>query len=191
MKIQTKRTEIAPLNLDELKTIIESRAEFEKMAECNISGLNLPSAYCAELAEMLEQKKDLWLSKSPEYLFHTLWTIIDPELKSIVGLFTFNGKPNVQGEVEVFFSIESPYRRKGYGYEAMRGILKWAAEKDLFKTVLIESDFDNKAAMASLNKLGFRPIPVYEHEQTDSTPSKYYISTAKSRNLDSEELDFD
>ncbi|MFA5649287.1 MAG: GNAT family N-acetyltransferase, partial [Bacteroidales bacterium] len=135
--------------------------------------------------------KDLWLNKSPEYLFHTLWTIIDPELKSIVGLFTFNGKPNVQGEVEVFFSIESPYRRKGYGYEAMRGILKWAAEKDLFKTVLIESDFDNKAAMASLNKLGFRPIPVYEHEQTDSTPSKYYISTAKSRNLDSEELDFD
>ena len=191
MKILTKRTEIAPLGLEELKTIIESRAEFEKMAKCNVSGLSLSSTYCAELREMLEQKKDLWINKSSDYLFHTLWTIIDLELKLIVGLFTFNGKPNAQGEVEVFFSIESPYRRKGYGYEAMQGILKWASERSFFKTVLIEADFDNKAAMSSLNKLGFKPIPVYEHEQTGGTPSKYYINTAKLNSVDSEELDFD
>ena len=191
MKILTKRTEIAPLGLDELKTIIQSRAEFERMVKCNVSGLNLPSAYRAELTEMLEQKDDLWLNKSSEYMFHTLWTMIDRELKAIVGFFTINGKPNAQGEVEVFFTVEQPHQRKGYGYEVMQGILKWASANDLFKTVFIEADFDNKAAMASLKKLGFRQVLEYDEDHSVTKHSKYYIKVTKPENIDTEELDFD
>ncbi|HZJ74530.1 MAG TPA: GNAT family N-acetyltransferase [Perlabentimonas sp.] len=191
MRVVTTRLEIKPLNLEEFKAIIESRAKFERMAQCNISGFSLPDSYCAEVTEMLEKRQGLWSEKSNDYLFYTLWTMIDTDIKSIVGLFTFNGKPNAQGEVEVYFSIESPYRRKGYGYEAMRGMLKWASGSELFKRVLVEADFDNKAAMASLKKLGFKPIPVYDYEGTTGTSTKYYISTAKPKDIDSEELDFD
>ena len=191
MRIVTKRLEIKPLDLEELKAIIESRAEFEKMAECNISGLNLPENYCAEMKEMLAHKQNLWLNKTHDYLFYTLWTMIDTNHKSVVGLFTFNGKPNAEGEVEVFFSVDSPYRQKGYGNEAMRGILQWASESELLTRVLIEADYDNNAAMASLKKLGFKPIPVYDYEGTAVGQSMFYVNTAKPKAISSEELDFD
>ena len=190
MNISTERIDVVPLALDELKTLIRSRAEFEKRAKCQVSGLELPTAYCEELAEMIERTPDVWDNKTCDYLFYTLWTMIDREKKCIVGQFTFNGKPTANEEVEVFFSIEPPYRRNGYATEVMLGILDWAKEANLFKTILIEADLDNKAAMASLKKLGFKPIPIDEEAQERNTLSKYYIRVCKGNKLQ-EELDFD
>jgi ribosomal-protein-alanine N-acetyltransferase len=191
MNVLTERIEVVPLDLNELKTIIKSRAEFEKMARCQVSGLELPSAYCEELAEMLEQTPHVWNNKTSDYLFYTLWTMIDRKNECIVGQFTFNGKPTPEGEVEVFFSIEPPYRRKGYATEVMQGIIEWAKEANLFKTILIEADLNNKAAMASLKKLGFKPIPADEENQGLNTLTKYYIKVNKKTNTENDVLDFD
>lgn len=191
MNISTERIDVVPLSLDELKTFIKSRAEFERMAQCNVSGLELPKAYCEELAEMLEQNPNVWSNKTKEYLFYTLWTMIDREEENIVGQFTFNGKPNSNGQVEVFFSIDTPYRQKGYATEVMQGILAWAKTANLFNTILVEADFDNKAAMASLKKLGFKPLPKDDDDQNSATSTKYYIKTSSSKPIQDEELDFD
>jgi len=190
MNISTERIDVVPLSLDELKTLIRSRAEFEKRAKCQVSGLELPNTYCEELAEMIERTPNVWNNKTSDYLFYTLWTLIDREKKCIVGQFTFNGIPTSNGEVEVFFSIEPPYRRNGYATEVMLGILEWAKGANLFKTILIEADLDNKAAMAALKKLGFKPIPTDEEAQERNTLSKYYIRVCKDSNP-LEELDFD
>jgi [ribosomal protein S5]-alanine N-acetyltransferase len=189
MKITTDRIDIVPLCLEELKVMISSRAEYEKKANCKVSGVDLPAVYCEELAEMLERIPDVWDNKSTDYLFYTLWVMIDRESKSIVGQFSFNGKPNVNGEVEVFFSIEKPFRRKGFATEVMEGILHWATESQLFKFVLIEADLENKAAMASLNKLGFKPVPVDEDDESITT-TKYFRKVGMPMQYD-DDFDFD
>ena len=189
MKISTARIDIVPLCLDELELIIKSRAEFEKKSGCCPSGIELPQAYCEELTEMLEQNRDVLTKNPSDFLFYTLWAMIHRESKSIVGQFSFNAKPNADGEVEVYFSIEKPFRRKGYAYEVMQGVVGWASESGLIRKFLIEADFDNKAAMASLKKLGFRPVLPNDVE-SDVTSSKYYLRWFKPDTL-TEDLDFD
>ncbi len=189
MKISTARIDIVPLCLQELELIIKSRAEFEKISDCCPSGVELPPVYCEELSEMLEQNRSKWKENPNDYLFYTLWVMICRETKIIIGQFSFNAKPNADGEIEVFFSIEEPYRRKGYAFEVMQGVIGWAKESGLIRKFLIEADFDNKAAMASLKKLGFKPV-LPDDVESEFTSTKYYLKLVNPEALD-EDMDFD
>lgn len=186
MILRSPRVDIKPLPLTDLKILIRSRAAYEKHAGLKISGEELPENYRDELTELVEQRPEVWDPKKNEYLFFTLWLMIERESKSIVGQFTFNGKPNANGEVEIFFSIEKPFRRKGYATEVMEKILCWGNKSELFRVVLIEAFEENKAAMASLNKLGFKKFAIGEEEI-----SSKYFKVVCTKSIDCEELDFD
>jgi [ribosomal protein S5]-alanine N-acetyltransferase len=188
MKLKSKRIDIVPLNFDELKLFVKSREEYEKKHNLVISGVQLNQDYCEELLETTEQNQSVWSNKNDNYLFCTIWVLIERNQKVIVGQFTFNGKPNPLGEVEVFFSIENPYRKNGYATEVMETILAWGGQSELFKIVLIEADFDNRAAMASLKKLGFRRV--YSDEEENETPSTKFFKKVSQSKL-TENLDFD
>jgi ribosomal-protein-alanine N-acetyltransferase len=188
MKLKSSRVDIVPLNLDELKMYIRSREEYEKKSNLAVSGINLAEAYCEELTEITQRDPSAWSNKNKDYLFYTLWVMIERQAQAIIGQFTFNGKPNVNGEVEVFFSIEPTFQRKGYATEVMQTVLEWGRKSELFKIVLIEADFDNRAAMASLNKLGFRRV--YTDEEEEEAPStKYFKKISPDSTI--ENLDFD
>ena len=115
--------------------------------------------------------------------------MVERETKTIIGQFTFNGLPGENGEVEVFFSIENPHRQKGFATEVMEKILAWGTVSKLFKVVLIEADFDNKAAMASLKKLGFKRAEVDDEEEELKSTKFYKVICPKE--IDESELDFD
>jgi len=57
----------------------------------------------------------------------------------------------------------------------------------MFKIVLVEAFRENKAALASLKKLGFRRV---ESDVNDPSSSKHY-KVVSPRNLENEEFDFD
>lgn len=173
MKLESKRMEITPLNLNEIKIFIKSRSDYERHANLTVTGVEVPEFYRDEIIEAIQQKPELWTSKNKEYLFHTFWLLILKETKTIVGQFEFNGHPNSLGEVEVFFMVEAPYRRKGIATEAMTEILKWGCKTKRFRKVFIEADFRNKAAMASLKKLGFKK----ETNDEDENPSPKFYKT--------------
>ncbi|MFP4557527.1 MAG: GNAT family N-acetyltransferase [Bacteroidales bacterium] len=183
MKLQSVRLDIAPLGLEELKTFIQSRQLFEKQNGFKLTNQELHEAYAEELTETIQSKPDAWQTSS--YIYYTLWLIIERNTKTIIGQFTFNGKPTAKGEVEVFFSIDSDFRQKGYGCEAMEAILRWAEKTKPFKVVLIEADLNNKAAMSSLKKLKFCSIQPDDHVNT-----KYYKTVCKDKSTDNN-LDFD
>jgi ribosomal-protein-alanine N-acetyltransferase len=192
MKIETDRLDIVPLCLNELRAIVESKVDFQKISTCKISGIELPATYCEELAEMMDANPDVWNPNKIEYLFFTLWVIVERKTRVFVGQFTFNGIPTHEGEVEVFFSIEPSFRRKGYATEVMKGIFKWVEQANPFKIMLIEADFENKAAMASLKKLGFKPVPTdNDEEEIKNAPTKYYKKISSLSSIKPEDLDFD
>ena len=70
----------------------------------------------------------------------------------------------------------------------MKTILEWASQDNIFKVVLVEADLKNKAAMASLKKLGFRKLEQND-EESDVEPTKYYKRIKCEPVI--EELDFD
>ena len=122
------------------------------------------------LKEMMEREPNLWRDTNPDFAFRTLWLMVDRESKRIVGQFSFNGRPSPDADVEIFFSVEKPFRKMGYATEVMIEVLKWGGQTKLFHRVLIDADEGNKAAMASLKKLGFRKCNTSINEVT----STYY-----------------
>jgi ribosomal-protein-alanine N-acetyltransferase len=187
MILQSNRTEIKPLSLSELNLFIKSRTDFEKQNNLSPSNSCLANDYCEEIIETIEKNKQIWQNDSNEYLFFTLWVIVEKKSKTIIGQFTFNGLPNANGEVEIFFSIDKGFRKQGFATETTEAILKWAKEKKMFKVVLVEAFRENKAALASLKKLGFHKVETDEND----LPSSKYFRIVSSRNLENEELDFD
>jgi len=171
MKLESKRMEIIPLSLHEMRIFIKSRGDYEKHASLTVTGVEVPEFYREEIKEMIQLEPESWTSKNKEYLFHTIWLMILKESKTIIGQFVFNGRPNEIGEVEIFFMVEKPYRRKGLATEAMLEILKWGCKTKSFRKVFIDADFQNKAAMASLRKLGFKQQP---EDEDGNISTKYY-----------------
>jgi [ribosomal protein S5]-alanine N-acetyltransferase len=173
MKLESKRMEIIPLSLPEMRIFIKSRSDYEKHANLTITGVEVPEFYREEIKEMIQREPESWTSKNKEYLFHTIWLMIIKESKTIVGQFVFNGRPNSNGEVEIFFMVEEPYRRKGIATEAMIEIMRWGCKTKLFRKVFIDADFQNRAAMASLHKLGFRQ----QQDDEEGNPSSKFYKT--------------
>gem|GEM_PF-410645 len=172
MKLESKRTTITPLSRHEMELFVRSREDYEKHAKVKFVGHEMIDGYCIEIEELLAREPEWWSSKGKEYLFHTLWLIVEKETRMVIGHFLFNGHPNEHGEVDIFFGIEKPYRRKGYATEVMTTILKWGACSKLFKKVLVEADETNRAAMASLKKLGFKKMKRDDEDPTQIL--KYY-----------------
>lgn len=189
MKLKSRRLDVLPLTPAELKTFVKSRSEFEKQANLQVTKVELNDAYREEILEMIEREPDVWKSTGTDYLFYTLWLMVLRDVKTIIGMFTFNGKPNANGEVEIFFSIEPPYRRKGLATEAMETILCWANKTKHFRVVVVEAGENNKAAMASLKRLGFKKI-VPDDDAKEEALSKYYKVVCP-KSDDCEDLDFD
>ncbi len=170
MKLESKRIEIIPLTLHEMQIFIKSRSDYEKHANLTITGIETSEFYRDEIKETIQLEPKSWTSKNKEYLFHTIWLMILKESKTIVGQFVFNGRPNELGEVEIFFMVELPYRKQGIATEAMLEIMRWGCKTKLFRIVYIDADLHNKAAKASLNKLGFKK----QFDDEDGNPSNRY-----------------
>ncbi len=163
--------EIIPLSLHEIRIFINSRSDYEKHANLAVTGVEIPKFYREEIRETIQLEPESWTSKNMEYIFHTIWLMILKDSKTIVGQFVFNGHPDEHGEVEIFFMVEALYRRKGIATEAMLEIMKWGCKTKRFRKVYIEADFQNKAAMASLRKLGFKK----QSEDEEGNPSTKFF----------------
>ncbi|HOP04724.1 MAG TPA: GNAT family N-acetyltransferase [Tenuifilaceae bacterium] len=187
MILQSSRTEIKPLSLSELNLFVKSRTDYEEQYNLSPSNCCLANDYCEEIIENIEKNKHIWQNHSNDYLFFTLWIIVEKKSKTIIGQFTFNGLPNTSGEVEIFFSIDKNFRKQGFGTEATEAILKWAKENKMFKVVLVEAFRENEAALASLKKLGFHKVST---DENDPPSSKYYRIVCP-KDIETEDLDFD
>ncbi len=183
MEIISQRLLLKPLNKEELELYIGSREGFEREKNLKVSGVILNEDCCEELREIISSNPNVW-AKSDDFLLYTLWLLINRESKSIIGQFWFNGKPNTNGEVEMFFSIEKAYRKQGYSTESVSKLIEWAKEHKPFRVLSVEVSDHNKAALASLGRLGFKkidnesetPMMIDELDSKGEPPSfsKYY-----------------
>jgi len=83
-----------------------------------------------------------------------IWLIINVSDSHIIGDLGFKGKPDKNGVVEIGYGVVDDYRRKGYGYEAVKALTNRAFEKQAVIKIVAECEKDNVPSIAILRRLG-------------------------------------
>lgn len=101
-----------------------------------------------EFLERLERYPELsgWLS--------WYWVLDDGGKRVLAGCGGFTGAP-FNGEVMIGYSLVEPYRRLGYGSEAVSALVNWAFAHRQIQRVIAETFPDNFASIRLLEKCGF------------------------------------
>jgi len=76
----------------------------------------------------------------------------------VVGHAGFHGPPDQTGMVEVAYSVDPAYRRRGYARAMLRELLRRAAAEPGVSTVRATISPDNVASLATISGFGFTEI---------------------------------
>jgi RimJ/RimL family protein N-acetyltransferase len=72
-----------------------------------------------------------------------------------IGYVNFHAPPNDEGTAEIGYALLPAWRGRGYGLEAARGALTWAAGDSRVRTLRASVAPDNTASLNLIAKLGF------------------------------------
>lgn len=109
-----------------------------------------------ELAEALEQTiLPNVADTGKDYLYSTLWTIIDKGQNKMVGDLCFAGEPNGEGEIEIGYGTYPEARNKGYMTEAVAAMIEWARNQPNVNSIVAGTEKNNAASSSVLEKNNF------------------------------------
>jgi [ribosomal protein S5]-alanine N-acetyltransferase len=155
--IETKRLIIKPLTCDELKKYIDSPNELAEDLELIPSQTMIDketkNAIINDLLPNITDPKKDWM-------FYTMWIIIEKSKKAIVGGICFHGEPDEKGEVEIGYGTDNEYRNKGIMTETIAGLIQWTINNNKVKVIKAETNFENISSVRVLEKNDFK---VYQH----------------------------
>ena len=80
---------------------------------------------------------------------------IDSGHSILCGSVGFRGPPDKQGMVEIGYSVLPEFQGQGLATEMVGGIVQWAKQQPDVKQIEAETNVDNKASIAVLEKNGF------------------------------------
>lgn len=84
--------------------------------------------------------------------------IWDEEQQVAVGRAGYHGPPDPAGMVEIGYSVDPAYRRRGYARAALEALLARAASEPRVRTVRVSIRPDNVASNALASQYGFAEV---------------------------------
>ncbi len=150
--IETSRLHIRPLSYEQLLKYIQNDQSLESELQLNDSTRSISP----ELKEALEQTILPNVARpGHNYLYSTLWTIIDLAKNQMVADLCFVGEPDSNGQIGIGFGTYEQHQGQGYMSEAVGGMVEWAKAQLEVKCIYAETAEDNFASMSVLQKNGF------------------------------------
>lgn len=150
--IETKRLTLLPLTYAQLAQYIRADNSLEDALGLAPSGRTISP----ELHEAFEQTiLPNVADPTKNFLFHTLWTMIDTSLNTMVGDLLIVGAPNEKGEIEIGYGTYEAFKGKGYMTEAVGGIIDWAKGQPGVKAIVAGTEKTNIASYTLLERNGF------------------------------------
>jgi RimJ/RimL family protein N-acetyltransferase len=131
----------------------------------------------ATLSPYLVEEGWLWrirlqqVASDPASLDWIARAAVDAASDEVVGHVGFHGPPDEHGMVEVAYSVDPAYRRRGYATAMLRTALGWVASDPAVRTVRASVAPDNEASMATLRKFDF----VHVGEQWDEEDGRELV----------------
>ncbi|MBK8020194.1 MAG: GNAT family N-acetyltransferase [Chloroflexi bacterium] len=83
-----------------------------------------------------------------------IWLIIVDAQRLVIGSAGYKGKPDKRGSIEIGYGISPEFRRQGYTFEAVRGLIEWAFGQPNVVCVTAECLPDNNGSKRILEKVG-------------------------------------
>lgn len=116
-------------------------------------GRPLPTSYLIH--------KGLWgyriaqVKEDPSVLPWLVRAVIDADTRDIVGHAGFHGPPDETGMVEIGYTIEPDFRRRGYARATTAALIAYAANDPCVTRVRASISPDNAASLATIRPFGF------------------------------------
>ncbi len=150
--VETQRLILKPLSGNELIKHIKFPYELaEDLGLIPSTSLMEEVVQDAILNDLLPNLSDL----KKDYLFYTMWIIVEKNKRAIIGGICFHGEPDKNGEVEIGYGTDDDYRNNGYMTEAISGLIQWATVNKKIRKIKAETDKTNISSIRILEKNNF------------------------------------
>ncbi len=150
--VETERLIIKPLTYEQVLSFLKLNDVLESEMGLNPNQRSIS----VQLLHGIENYTIPWLKAHPEnYLYYTMWIVIDKFENTIVADLSFKGAPNDKGEIEIGYGAQPHCRNKGYMTEAVGGMINWAKGQEKVKVILAETRSDNIPSIIILKKNNF------------------------------------
>ena len=120
--VETERLELVSLGPQVLEALLDGRRD---EAEA-ISGLTFPGDWVAELEWLMRFRLEQ-MTEDPATQPWLLRAIVlrEPQ-REVIGHINFHEPPGERGAVEIGYTIDPRFRRRGFATEAVLGMFEWA-----------------------------------------------------------------
>ncbi len=150
--VETKRLLIQPLTYLQVLKFVELNNELETELKLNNSGRSISD----QLRKGIENYTLPWLREhADDYLFYTIWIVINKKGKTIIADLSFKGAPNENGEIEIGYGTQPDHQNKGFMTEAVFAMIHWAKMQKNVKAIRAETRKDNIPSIMILKKNKF------------------------------------
>jgi RimJ/RimL family protein N-acetyltransferase len=95
----------------------------------------------------------------------------DDGSKRVVGSIGFHGPPDAQRRLEVGYSVDPPFRRRGYASESVKALFDWAFRNHGITRFIASISPDNDASLNLTAAYGFHKVG----EQMDDIDGLEYV----------------
>ncbi|MCO6009666.1 GNAT family N-acetyltransferase [Actinoallomurus purpureus] len=122
------------------------RGPADALARGDFSGMVLANGWPTDETAMFAHRA----AADPEAL---TWLV--EHQGSVIGECGIKYGPGADGAVEIGYGLGGPWRSRGYGTEAIRGLLEWLGGPAAYRRVIAEVHEGNVPSRRLLERLGF------------------------------------
>lgn len=174
--------DIAPIQTDRLELVSMSLPFMTALARGDLeaAGRDIGAAVSPWLPVQLEHFLEYRLGQLAADPSIRPWlgramVLADEEgARRVIGSIGFHGPPDADGRLEVGYSVDPAYRRRGYAIESVRAIFEWAHERHGIRRFVASVSPDNEPSLGMIRQLGFERIG----EQLDPIDGLEYVFEA-------------
>lgn len=157
--LHTQRMRLVPLTLAQMQMQLDDYPGLERSLGAKVTGNRLEKEMHKNVARGMD-----YMRQEPDHaIWNTLWAAILEEDSTFIGGIGFKGPANAEGEVELGYGFDAPYRNRGLATEAVRAMTQWAFEEPAVATITAETNYTNIASARVLQKSGFQLSAASNH----------------------------
>ena len=122
------------------------------------AGVRLTDYFIGDSSIWLWQIRVDQIRRDPESAHWVARAVVDEESGLVIGHAGYHGPPDENGMVEVGYSVDPRYRRRGHAREMLAELIRRAQSEPQVRIVRASISPDNVASLATIAGFGFIPV---------------------------------
>jgi [ribosomal protein S5]-alanine N-acetyltransferase len=138
--------------------VMELLVRGDRAAAASASGVAISDFLAGEECAWLWRIRLEQIATDPESAEWVARAAVSEPDGAVVGHAGFHGPPDERGMVEVGYTVEPAYRRRGYARAMVAELLRWAGSDDRVRVVRASISPANAASLATIAGFGFQKV---------------------------------